>query len=78
MRIICFVISAGAIGNFLDRVRLNYVVDFIYFSPINFPVFNVADIYVTVSFAVLILLIFFKYKEEDFDFLSFRRREEKS
>ena len=44
----------------------------------EFPVFNVADIYVTVSFAVLILLIFFKYKEEDFDFLSFRRREEKS
>ena len=31
-------------------------------------VFNVADIYVTVSFAVLLLLVFFQYKEEDLEF----------
>ena len=35
---------------------------------IDFPVFNVADIYVTVSFAVLLLLVFFQYKEEDLEF----------
>lgn len=70
LRIICFVICAGAIGNFIDRVRLNYVVDFIYFSPINFPVFNVADIYVVVSMALFLISFLFIYKEEDFAFLS--------
>ena len=64
---ICFgFIVAGALGNFIDRLRLSYVIDFIYFKPINFPVFNVADIYVTCSCILLILLILFKYKEEDF------------
>ena len=72
LRIICFVISAGAIGNFIDRVRLNYVVDFIYFSPINFPVFNVADIYVVVSMALFLISFLFLYKEEDFAFLSWK------
>ena len=38
------------------------------FRLIDFPVFNVADIYVTVSFAVLLLLVFFQYKEEDLEF----------
>ena len=52
----------------IDRLRLNYVVDFFYFRLIDFPVFNVADIYVTVSFAVLLLLVFFQYKEEDLEF----------
>ncbi len=64
--IIVFVIS-GAIGNYIDRISKNYVVDFIYFSLINFPVFNVADIYVTCSVIVLILLVLFYYKDEDFD-----------
>jgi len=64
---VCFIfIIAGAIGNFIDRLRFSYVVDFIYFKLINFPIFNVADIYITCSCAVLILLILFKYKDEDF------------
>ena len=63
-------IISGGIGNFIDRVRLNYVVDFIYFSPINFPVFNVADIYVVVSMALFLISFLFIYKEEDFAFLS--------
>ena len=63
----CFIfIIAGALGNFIDRLRLSYVVDFIYFKLIDFPVFNVADIYVTCSSILLILLLIFKYKEEDF------------
>lgn len=66
---LCFLISAGAMGNFLDRIRLNYVVDFIYFSPIDFPVFNVADIYVVASMILFMLLILFYYKDEDFLFL---------
>ena len=53
---ICILFFAGALGNFIDRVFRNYVVDFFYFKLIDFPVFNVADIYVTVAaFAMIIL-----------------------
>lgn len=69
IRVILVAIAAGAIGNLIDRMMLGYVRDFIYFSLIDFPVFNVADIYVTVSVAVLILLIMFYYKDSDFAFL---------
>ena len=65
---------AGAIGNFIDRVFYKYVIDFIYFVLIDFPVFNVADIYVTLSVITLIILIFFVYKDEDFEFLSRKRK----
>ena len=58
-------IVAGAVGNYIDRVANRQVTDFIYFSLINFPVFNVADIYLTVSIAVLLVLIIFKYNEQD-------------
>lgn len=57
---------AGAIGNLIDRMIHHYVIDFFYFSLINFPIFNVADIYVTLSAIALILVIFFYYKEEDY------------
>lgn len=67
LRICAVMIIAGAIGNFIDRVRLEYVVDFFYFKLIDFPIFNVADIYVTVSTAVLILFLCFYYKEEDLE-----------
>ncbi len=62
-------IFAGAIGNFIDRVSQKYVVDFIYFSPIDFPVFNVADIYVTCGCVIMVFLFLFYYKDEDFAFL---------
>ena len=64
------IVFAGAMGNFIDRVFRGYVVDFIYFSLIDFPTFNVADIYVTCGITVMVFLMFFRYKEEnDFDFL---------
>ena len=65
-------ILAGAIGNLIDRIVHGYVVDFIYFVPIDFPVFNVADIYVTVSTGVLFVLILFYYKEDEISFLGKR------
>ena len=68
LRILIVVVSAGAFGNFYDRLTLHYVRDFIYFSLIDFPVFNVADIYVTCSVFVLAYLILFYYKEEDLQF----------
>jgi signal peptidase II len=58
---------SGAIGNCIDRIIHRYVVDFFYFKLINFPIFNVADIYVTVSAIALILLFLFYYKEADLE-----------
>ena len=66
-------IASGAIGNMIDRLRLDYVVDFISFVLIHFPIFNVADIYVTVATAFLVILILFFYREEDLRFLSFKQ-----
>lgn len=60
-------IMAGAWGNCVDRIVLNYVVDFLYFKLIDFPIFNVADIYVTVSTFSLAVLVCFYYKEEDLE-----------
>lgn len=67
-------IVAGSIGNMIDRVRYDYVVDFIYFVRINFPIFNVADIYATVSAIVLLFLLLFIYKENDLYFISFKQK----
>lgn len=65
LRAAVILIVAGAIGNFIDRIRLSYVVDFIYIKLIDFPVFNIADCFVTMTaFWAFLLLIFF-YKEED-------------
>ncbi|MDE7416614.1 MAG: signal peptidase II [Lachnospiraceae bacterium] len=67
-------IASGAIGNLIDRMRYDYVVDFLYFSLINFPIFNVADIYVTLSSIYLVILLLFVYKESDLEFLTFRTK----
>lgn len=67
-------VAGGALGNMLDRCRLDYVVDFLYFSLINFPIFNVADIYVTVSAVFLVILLLFVYTESDLNFLSLRTK----
>lgn len=65
-------IFAGAWGNIVDRINRSYVVDFIYFKPINFPVFNVADIYVSLAVVYLMFLLLFYYKEDELEFLSFK------
>lgn len=67
LRICLISIAAGAIGNMIDRVTLNYVIDFLYFKLIDFPIFNVADIYVTVSTFLVAFLILFYYKDEELD-----------
>lgn len=69
MHVLLTLIAAGAAGNLIDRITLNYVRDFIYFSLIDFPIFNVADIYVTVSTVLLVLSILFYYEDDDFIFL---------
>ena len=45
-RVCTVLVAAGGIGNMIDRLCNNYVTDFFYFELIDFPVFNVADIYV--------------------------------
>ena len=58
-------ILAGAVGNFIDRARQGYVVDFLELRFISFPVFNIADCCITWTAVVLALLLFFRYKDED-------------
>lgn len=67
-------IVSGSIGNMIDRVRYDYVVDFIYFVRGNFPIFNVADVYATISAVILLFLLLFVYKEKDLDFISFKQK----
>ena len=69
LNIIIVVIAAGAVGNLIDRIFLGYVIDFIYFELINFPLFNFADSYLVVSCIVLFLLTIFYYKDEDLLFI---------
>ena len=58
-------IIGGGIGNMIDRVKLGYVVDFIYFKIIDFAVFNVADAFVCVGTALLIIYIVFFNREKN-------------
>lgn len=76
LKICLYFVGAGAVGNMIDRIFRKYVVDFIYFSLINFPVFNVADIYVTTAAFLLVILILFFYQEEDFDRVFPKKREQ--
>ena len=57
-------IFSGAIGNFIDRLKNKYVVDFIYFKPIDFPVFNLADIYITIACIFMIIYLFIFDREK--------------
>lgn len=53
-------IIGGALGNLIDRIRLNYVTDFLDFTLINFPVFNFADVFVVFGVIILTLAVLFK------------------
>ena len=67
--LIVIFLTAGAIGNLIDRITQQYVVDFLYFKLIDFPIFNVADIYVTCSAIALLVLGIFYYKDEDIELI---------
>ena len=58
---------SGAIGNIIDRLFRGYVVDFFEFTFFDWPVFNVADIYVVVGVIVMALMLLFVVKEEDLE-----------
>lgn len=74
MRTAFILIVSGGIGNLIDRIINGYVIDFIYFVPINFPKFNIADCFVTVGMILLCIICFFYYKDDELDFLfTFKR-----
>lgn len=58
-------ILAGAIGNFVDRIFLGYVRDFFSFDFINFPIFNFADICITIGCVLYVIYILFIYTRKD-------------
>ena len=62
--IVLILIFSGAIGNFIDRLKNKYVIDFIYFKPIDFPVFNCADIYITIACFLMIIYLIIENKNE--------------
>ncbi|HHX60735.1 MAG TPA: signal peptidase II [Epulopiscium sp.] len=57
MRFSLILLGSGAIGNLIDRIRLGYVIDFLYFKLIDFPVFNFADICVVVGVSILSIFV---------------------
>lgn len=82
MRVLTVMLAGGAIGNLLDRMFRGefckgHVVDMFYFKAIDFPVFNVADSFICVSFALLAILVIFKYTDDDFDRMFHLKKKEK-
>jgi len=73
LKVMLILIFSGALGNLIDRVFMSVVTDFLYFSLINFPIFNVADCYVTVASILTAILLIFYYKEEDLKFFKFKK-----
>ncbi len=77
IRIAEVMLIGGAIGNLLDRIfrydpvdgKLfhGFVVDMIYAKAIKFPVFNVADAFVTIAFFLMLVLLIFVYNEDEFN-----------
>ena len=59
------IIAAGAVGNMIDRIFRHFVVDMIQTTFIDFPVFNIADIYVTVGVALFMIYVLFQHKDKD-------------
>ncbi|AFY53155.1 signal peptidase II [Rivularia sp. PCC 7116] len=53
-------ILSGAMGNGIDRFVYSYVIDFLDFKLINFPVFNLADVFINIGIACLIIASFQK------------------
>lgn len=50
-------VLVGGFGNLIDRIFRGHVIDFININLFNFPVFNMADIYITVGAIILLIVI---------------------
>ena len=60
---------SGAVGKFIDRIIKGYVVDFFQFTFFDFPVFNVADCYITIGAVFFIVIYMFLLKDDDITIL---------
>lgn len=58
-------VLAGAVGNFIDRMRIGYVVDMFKTDFINFPIFNVADVSLVVGVALIFIYILFEERMKE-------------
>lgn len=61
-------IFGGAIGNYIDRLRFRYVIDFLDFHLYNrwsWPAFNIADMAIVGGVAMLLLLMFLENKKKE-------------
>ena len=57
-------IVGGALGNFFDRIMLKHVRDFVEIKFINFPIFNLADVFLTVGvICYVVYLVFYEFKK---------------
>lgn len=56
-------VVAGGLGNLIDRIWHGYVVDFLYFELIDFPIFNAADTFVVCGAVLLLVYFFFIQKD---------------
>ena len=63
--ITCVLILSGAIGNLIDRIAYGYVIDFLYFRLIDFPIFNFADCCVVIGAILLFIFVLFVMKDDD-------------
>ncbi len=62
------VFTGGVLGNFYDRILYHRVVDMLHFYWFDFPVFNVADVFIVVSSILVAILVMFYYNEEELSF----------
>lgn len=56
-------VLGGTLGNFVDRITLKYVLDFISIDFVNFPIFNIADLSINIGVMLLLIHILFDSKE---------------
>ncbi len=77
LKVALVLIIAGTIGNFIDRLAYNYVVDFLsfIFGDYHFPVFNLADSFMTVG--IIMLLIHYLFLDKNALFKKSKKDEEK-
>jgi signal peptidase II len=57
-------ILAGAMGNGIDRFLFGYVIDFLDFRLIQFPVFNLADVFINIGIVLLLVITFLAQKKD--------------
>ncbi len=76
LRIILAMILGGSVGNLIDRIRFNNVVDFLSFKFGNyyFPTFNVADMFIVLG--VICLMLYFLINQDILDQVSLKKKKE--